>query len=225
MWLTKLAAAVDAWAFPPVCVLCGDAGLYAGFDLCAACESEFPRCEEPVAALSCLDLVWSAFHYEFPVAGLVRELKFGAQSAYARVLGLACLRRWQHSPHRPALDCLLPVPLHVGRLRARGFNQCVEIAIPLAAGLRLPLRARAVARVRATQPQTLVPAEARQRNVSGAFELRQPVAGLRIGVLDDVLTTGATLAEIGSVLKAGGAASVVGVTVARAAHTDQVRNR
>ena len=216
MWLTKLAAAVDTWTFPPTCVLCGDAGAAAGFDLCAACEAEIPLCEQPAAASPPLDLVWSAFHYEFPVAGLVRELKFGAQLAYARVLGLACLRRWQQQSREPALDYLLAVPLHVGRLRTRGFNQSVEIARPLAAGLRLPLLKRAVIRTRATQPQTLVPAEARHDNVHGAFELRRVVRGLRIGVVDDVLTTGATLQEIGGVLKTGGAACVVGLTVARA---------
>ena len=216
VWLTKLAAAVDAWAFPPTCVLCGDAGAHAGFDLCAACEREFPHCELPATAALPLDLLWSAFHYEFPVAGLVRELKFGSRLAYARVLGLACLHRWQRQPPGLGLDCLMAVPLHVGRLRTRGFNQSVEIARPVAAGLGLPLLERAVIRTRATQPQTLLPAESRHLNVQGAFELLRPVTGLRIGVMDDVLTTGATLQEIGGVLKAGGASCVVGLTVARA---------
>lgn len=216
MWLTKLAVAVDVWAFPPTCVLCGDAGAQAGFDLCAACEVEFPYCEQPATATPPLDLVWSAFHYEFPVAGLVRELKFTAHLAYARVLGLACLHRWQRQPSSLALDCLMAVPLHVGRLRTRGFNQSVEIAQPLARGLRLPLLERAVMRTRATQPQTLMPAESRHDNVHGAFDLLRPVQGLRIGVVDDVLTTGATLQELGGVLKAGGASYVMGLTVARA---------
>lgn len=216
MWLTKLATAVNAWAFPPTCVLCGDCGAAAGFDLCADCEAELP-CGDPSALpRPPLDEVWSAFQYDFPVSGLVRELKFGSQLAYARVLGVASLRRWQQITGRPALDCLMAVPLHVGRLRTRGFNQSFEIARHLAAGLHLPLMERAVIRTRATQPQTLVSAESRHDNVLGAFELRRPVAGLRIGVVDDVLTTGATLQAMGAVLKAGGAACVVGLTVARA---------
>lgn len=215
MWLTRLAAALDSWAFAPVCTLCGDPGMQPGFDLCAACESEFPLCDECVWDEHALDLRWSAFDYEFPVAGLVRDLKFAGETSYARVLGLATLRRWMPHVAVAPLDCLLPVPLHLARLRSRGFNQSYEIARPMARALNLPILERTLRRVRATQPQTTLPAAARLHNVAGAFELYGPVHGLRIGVLDDVLTTGATLQEIARVLKCAGAARVVALSVAR----------
>ncbi|MFO1469011.1 MAG: ComF family protein [Steroidobacteraceae bacterium] len=236
MWLTKLAAGLDAWAFPPECILCGDPGAAPGFDLCEGCEGDLPRCEpalQPVAPGPSLDALWCAFHYAFPVDGMIRELKFGGQLAYAQVLGLALLRRLRAAPAgemagvlgastalgaSPSIEVagLLPVPLHHRRLSERGFNQAWEIARPVARALHLPMLAGPVVRRRDTLPQTLIGADRRRQNLHGAFEVRRPVHGRSFLLLDDVTTTGSTLIELARVLKAGGARRVTAMVVATA---------
>ncbi|MBS0613070.1 MAG: ComF family protein [Proteobacteria bacterium] len=231
MWLTKLVRGFENWALPPVCALCSDPGAAPGFDLCAACEAELPAAADtwcaphadptgqppPPAPLAGLDALWSAFDYEFPVDAMIRELKFGGQVHYARILGLACLRRMRCAS-RPwaSVDTILPVPLHRDRLSERGFNQAREIAVPIARGLGLPLVQDRVWRQRATAPQTLLAADTRRRNLQDAFAVRRPVQGLSLLLMDDVTTTGTTLAELARVLKAAGARRVSAITVASA---------
>ena len=107
---------------------------------------------------------------------------------------------------------MVPVPLHRGRLRARGFNQARELAGRLGVPMVEVLR-----RVRATPSQTDLPAAARHGNVRNAFALRRghSVEGLRIVLVDDVSTTGATIESCARVLRAAGAADVSAVTAAR----------
>jgi ComF family protein len=110
-------------------------------------------------------------------------------------------------------DIVVPVPLHSGRLRSRGFNQAADLAVHL--NVRVVV---ALVRTRATPSQTDLPAARRHANVKGAFALRRrhDVRGLRIVVVDDVSTTGATLEACARVLIGAGAASVSAVTAARA---------
>jgi len=110
-------------------------------------------------------------------------------------------------------DIAVPVPLHARRRRSRGFNQAAD----LARHLNLPI-VRALVRTRATPSQTDLPAARRHANVRGAFALRRrhDVRGLRVIIVDDVVTTGATLEACARVLIDAGAASVSAVTAARA---------
>jgi ComF family protein len=222
MWLTKLLAAAEGWAFPPHCVACGAAGAAPGFDLCNGCEADLPPWHPPAPTQAAsdgpLDELWSAFTYDFPVDALIRDLKYRGQLSHASVLGQATARCWLRQHARPpAVDALLPVPLHAARLRERGFNQSVEIARPLSRLLELPLLQGVAVRRRATSPQTALSAEQRLHNLHGAFAVRRPVRGLRIALLDDVITTGATLNELAGVLRAAGAVRVTALSVARAA--------
>lgn len=114
------------------------------------------------------------------------------------------------------LDAIVPVPLVAGRLRERGFNQSHEIARRLAARRGLPVRPHWLVRTRATAVQADLDHGERARNVRGAFAAGGPVAGLRVAVVDDVMTTGATLEETARVLRAAGAAHVENWVVARA---------
>jgi predicted amidophosphoribosyltransferase len=142
--LRTLACAIEDWLLPPICVLCGAHGRASGEDLCAACDADLPGAVAlPAGPSAVLEATWSAFRYEFPVADMLREVKFHGRAAYARVLGVAAGRRLiadirTHSGQiRSAAriiaqcDCLLPVPLHLVRLRQRGFNQALEIAKPI----------------------------------------------------------------------------------------------
>ncbi len=112
---------------------------------------------------------------------------------------------------------LLVVPLHQKRLRQRGYNQALELARPLARALDVPLRHDILQRFRATDAQTELDALSRRRNVRGAFVLREGVAlPAHVAILDDVMTTGATLAECARVLRRNGVQRVDVWALARA---------
>jgi ComF family protein len=117
-------------------------------------------------------------------------------------------------------DLIIPVPLHVKRLRERGFNQAVLLGEILAKQWRLPLSRNNLCRIRWTEPQISLSAGERRDNVRGAFAVREAtsVRNRRIILVDDVYTTGSTVAECARTLKKGGAEAVFVATVARAIH-------
>jgi predicted amidophosphoribosyltransferase len=107
------------------------------------------------------------------------------------------------------------MPLAHGRLKERGFNQALEIARVVAAHTRIPLLRNAVRKVVDTPPQAALPFKERAKNVRRAFQCDSDLTGQRIAVVDDVLTTGATLDELARVLRKAGAVRVTGWVVAR----------
>lgn len=145
---------------------------------------------------------------------LESRYKFGADLAAGRVLSTL----WQREPCPVQLpQLLLVVPLHQKRLRQRGYNQSLELARPLARALDVPLRHDILQRTRATDAQTQLDALSRRRNVRGAFALREGVAlPAHVAILDDVMTTGATLAECARVLRRAGVQRVDVWALARA---------
>jgi ComF family protein len=219
------------FVLPWHCLLCGAAGA-AGMDLCADCAAELPRnthccarCALPLAVPAALcgrgqrhappwDAAWAPFRYGWPLDRLEARYKFGADLAAGRALSTL----GQRAPRPLALpQVLLVVPLHGRRLRQRGYNQALELARPVARALGVPLRIDALRRVRPTQAQTELDAVARRRNVRGAFAVVAGVALPRhVAVLDDVMTTGATLAECARVLKRAGVQTVDVWALARA---------
>jgi ComF family protein len=117
---------------------------------------------------------------------------------------------------REGCDLILPMPLHARRLGRRGFNQALELARPLARAWGLPIEVDALRRVRDTPAQSELDAEARRRNVRGAFQAREDaVSGRHVLLFDDVVTTGATVAEAGATLLDAGARAVRVLAVAR----------
>lgn len=173
-----------------------------GQSLCSACQQERPGQALTLAPLC----------YEFPVDHLVAGLKYHGRLAHAPLLGELLRQHLEHHQH-PAPDLLLPVPLHEGRLAERGYNQALEIARPVARHFRRDLETRLLERCKATLPQMQLDAAARARNPHGAFalnlerlhQLQQKNGTIEsVAVIDDVMTTGATLAEItGLLLRAG----------------------
>ncbi|WP_329743449.1 ComF family protein [Dyella sp. A6] len=219
------------WLMPPRCLLCGAAGAD-GIDLCAACAAELPRnrtccarCALPLPTPAAVcgtcqrrpppwHAAWAPFRYGWPLDRLESRYKFGADLAAGRALATL----WQREPmvvERPAL--IVPVPLHRTRLRRRGYNQALELARPLARHTGIPWRHDVLRRVRATGAQTELDAVARRRNMRGAFALDHATAlPAHVAVLDDVMTTGATLAECVRVLKRAGVQRVDVWALARA---------
>lgn len=218
--------------FPATCVLCGDA-VSTDLDLCGGCRADLPRievacrrCGLPLAlegATECGQCLqdpppWSRtvapWSYDEPIKHLIHAMKFRQKLTLARVLGVLLAEECARATSRP--EVIIPVPLHAGRLRERGYNQALELARPIARQLGLPLDARCSVRVRATQAQSDLPSAQREGNIRGAFALRHPLSAKRVAIVDDVMTTGATLREFAAMLVAAGAEDVQVWVVARA---------
>jgi ComF family protein len=208
---------------PPRCVLCGGPGQRPCLDLCAGCEAALPSdpqvlLEGPHPIGRCL----AAFAYAFPVDHLIQLLKYRGQLAVGRVLGALLARSVHRLGLHQDVDCVVPVPLHPGRHADRGFNQSAEIARRVARVLGRKTSEDAVGRVRDTRPQVGLRPEERRRNIDGAFIASTAFQGRRVAVVDDVLTTGATVGSVAAALRQAGAISVDVWCVARAAHRERL---
>jgi ComF family protein len=194
--------------------------------LCDACRADLPglaaelcpRCALPAPGAAvcgrCLaeppayDATTAALVYDFPADTLVHALKFRGELALAPFLGAMLSAKVSAF----TVDRVIPVPLSSARLRRRGYNQSVEIARHVARGkLDVDVCVREVDGA----PQMELPWDERRSNVRGAFSCRRSLAGATVAVIDDVMTTGATLEEIAQTLKRAGAARVVNWVVAR----------
>lgn len=218
--------------WPARCLLC-NAGGAAGHDLCVACAASLPwarlacpRCALPLssAARACgaclrkaplLDAAHAAFAYRPPLDRLLPRLKFHGDLAAGRLLAGAMAVAFADVA-RP--QALVPVPLARARLRQRGYDQALELARPLARSLGLPLLPDGLVRVRDTQAQSRLDAGGRRRNVRGAFAANRLVAlPAHVALVDDVMTTGATLQAAALALRRSGVGRVDAWVCARVA--------
>jgi ComF family protein len=211
-------------AFPASCPGCGREGP----PLCAAC---LPALDARLALpggtpiglpadlpAPLLQLEWCA-PFAGPVRAALHHLKYGGERRLAEPLGAAVARRWARVGN--GAEIVVPVPVHAERERQRGYDQAALIAEVAAARLRLPV-ARALERGRATVAQFELGRDERAANVAGAFRLHSPdtavaqaIAGSWVLLVDDVVTTGATLAACAVALEAAGAHAVSAIAVAR----------
>ncbi len=225
---TRILGRLAARLLPGSCLLCSADS--ADALLCAGCVADLPRLpdarcpqcgvettlgercgaclKDPPAFAQTIAL----FRYEFPVDRLVQALKYGHQLALANGFGQDLSRKILAAEH----DLILPLPLHPSRLQNRGFNQSAEIARTIGRELGVPMNTNCLTRTRATPPQAALPLRERARNVRGAFECSADLAGQRILLVDDVMTSGSTLRECARILKLHGAAQVTLAVVARA---------
>ena len=233
-WRTRLlnsCAQVAHAALPQHCLLCGASAPKQ--PLCKDCHAGLPwltltRC--PQCALpthagnvcgACLshpprfDAVTAAFVYAWPLSTLIHHYKYAGNLALTRPLADA-LARLISTP----VDVIVPMPLAPLRLRERGFNQALELARFLSRATGLPLAAGACRRVRDSAPQAALPWQDRAKNIRGAFVCDADLSGKRVAVIDDVLTTGATLNELARNLRKAGALEIHGWVVARTLKQD-----
>ena len=210
------------------CLLCG-ANTHDGL-CCAACDADLPRLTDdhcPICALptlagsicgQCLkqpppfDHTVAAFSYKFPLDKLIQALKYRDRLILVNFLADALTRSITTKP-----DCIVALPLHPARLRERGFNQSLLLARQISRRLDLPLLADACERVRNTPPQSSLPWKERDKNMRQAFACKPgaDVRGKHVAVVDDVMTTGASIGELARALKKAGASEVSAWVVAR----------
>lgn len=230
--------------YPPVCLVCGcelDAGA-----LCAVCERDIDpilppycdRCGEPIAAdrIVCRRCelgpepayAWAQAmgQYHGTLLKAIHRLKYDGKAALALPLGRLLARSLQtpsplfdsrRSTDLPAFDRVVPIPLHPGRLRRRGFNQAERIARVVAEECSWELDAQGLRRVRRTPSQTALTVEERLANVRGAFAVKEPLryAGKSVLIIDDVLTTTSTVREAARTVREAGASRIGILALAR----------
>lgn len=187
--------------FPPVCVHCERVGSL----LCPHCVTAI-RPATP-RLLPGIDGVWLAGQYEGAIRDAVHALKYGGQMRLGTILGDLLAEAFVEP--RPAIDLAIGVPLSDERLRERGYNQAKLLAQRVGERFAIPEVPTALRRIRQTQSQVELNADERRRNVTGAFAAAPPVVrGKSVLVVDDVLTTGATLTACMEALRAAGAVHV-----------------
>jgi ComF family protein len=211
------------------CSLCGTASQ--GALVCGPCQADLPEhrgnacriCAVPLPSGEvcgrCLkqppafDHTLAAFVYGFPVDRLIQSLKYGHNLPLAEFFGDGIANSVKALP---LPDLLIPMPLHQSRLRERGFNQAIEIGRSVSRKTGLPLVTGWCARIRETGPQAQLNLQERVKNIRNAFVCGEGLTGLKVAIIDDVMTSGATLNELAGVLRASGAASVSAWVAARA---------
>lgn len=179
--------------------------------MCAIPSPQGQRCGACLQDPPAFDASLAAFDYVFPIDRMVQALKYHHQLSVVPFLGASLLAL--APDERP--DVLLPMPLHVHRLAERGFNQAVEIARPLARAWQLGLALSLVSRVRDVEPQAALSSAERRSNMRGVFAVSERLDGASVVVVDDVMTTGASLRALAQALKDNGARRVVNLVVAR----------
>ncbi|WP_133650018.1 ComF family protein [Paraburkholderia flava] len=223
---------------PQMCALCGNLSQRT---LCAGCDAAYwneprlrcrvcaiplggfrraaasgYRCAECIAQPPPFDATFALADYRPPLDALALGLKFRARLMLAKEFARRLARTADDAldtSHR--LDVIAPVPLARRRLVERGYNQAWEIARPFARALAVPADATLLVRTLDTAPQSQLDRIARSHNVGAAFVVAKPVRGLHVGIVDDVMTSGATLDALARMLKAAGARRVTGFVALR----------
>jgi ComF family protein len=244
----ELLGDLEALALPAACLGCGRflPADVAGAGLCGVCGSRMrrlaaPGCERCGQPLDTWEVraggetrprcgfcrawpdsvAWAAsavWMVEGPARELVHALKYGGWRVAAGPMAAAVVRSC--GARLRGVELLVPVPLGARRQRERGYNQAAVLARALGERVGARVDERALVRVRETRTQTTLGPAERWRNVEGAFAPARALAGVKVAVVDDVLTTGATLAACAAALAAGGAGAAGAVTFARAAVPD-----
>lgn len=237
--LLEIASAFCDLLYPRVCAGCGKE-ITRSDSICPDCFHQLrpfippicPRCGAPLhqplayGQRQCrycpsgphyFDRLRSVFSYKDPIVkNLIHSLKFDYQTRLAIPLSKMMLDGFMHHYARDTIDAIVPVPLHKSRYREREFNQALLISQGIAAKTNLPIREDWVFRIRRTPPQTSLLLRQRIKNLEGAFAPASENAarGLRILIVDDVMTTGATINAVSGALRQAGAQTIYGLTLA-----------
>lgn len=227
---------IRQWLLPTLCCLCG---IDSEQSLCPVCATLLPwrsqqgcyqcggfledglesvRCTRCLGSPPPFDRVISLFDYQPPIPKMLSQLKHAKQLIYGRVLGELLSHHLKESSYRLSElpEVILPVPLHAKRLRKRGFNQAVELALPISSKLQIRIDERYCVRTKATRQQQFLKKAERYNNVQGAFQIVKSLPWKHVAVVDDVITTGQTVKAFCSVLRKGGVEQIDVWTIAQA---------
>lgn len=217
--LPSRCAVCHAWPTHAVCEDCV-AQFAQPVHRCETCAlplpAGMPRCGACITAPPLWDAALAAVPYDYPWSGLVVEFKFQQRPAWARTLATLMRSAPWVEPALEAAHLVLPLPLSAQRLQSRGFNQALELARHLAPG---KVNTELLLRVRDTPPQSSLPRHERLRSVQGAFAVEplrsKELQGQRVALVDDVMTSGASLHAASTALRTAGAAHITVLVFAR----------
>ena len=210
--MKSLLRALQDAVMPPQCSFCGSSTTADEGPICVGCRDDLPYiAAAPAKAPFEREVVPLA--YEFPIDAAIKALKFRRRLYFGAALAQLLCNAADALPDD--VDALLPVPLHWRRQWFRGFNQALEIGKPVAKHLRIPVIHNVVRR-RATRSQSGLSATERAKNVRAAFAVKGRPEYKHVLVVDDVVTTGATMREVAQVLSKAGIRKVSALAVARA---------
>lgn len=184
---------------------CPQCGLASNGNLCGSCMHVAPD----------FDATHAVFEYRFPIDAMIQRYKYNNMPRLSQTFG----QFLSEKIIADNIDLIIPMPMHPKRLKQRGFNQALEIARVLAQYLtvknRRKLDSKSVIRQTDTPPQVSLPLKQRAKNIKGAFKANGDFTAKRIAIVDDVMTTGASLNELAKTLKQAGAAHVECWVIAR----------
>ncbi len=187
---------------------CPQCGLQSDGAICGNCLRSAPN----------FDVTRALFQYDYPLDRLLQHYKYRESLYLANTfssLFIDRLLRHAAADEDSRIDLIIPMPMHHERIRQRGFNQALEIARYISKKLHTPLDFTSCSRTKLMPPQASLPLKERIRNVQGVFNCDQNLHGLRVALVDDVMTTGASLNELAKTLKQAGAAHVECWVIAR----------
>lgn len=188
---------------PQSCTFCRSATSGQSTPVCHQCHAELPRATERGQTLGEL----SAFYYEPPISQYILAGKTGKQLDKLKILAELLADNLIPLITTPP-EAIIPIPLHTKRLRQRGFNQSIELALPLAKRLGVPLLTQDIVRQRDTREQKQLSAAQRAKNMHAAFKLSATLPYQHVAIFDDVITTGTTCAVLRQQLLTQGIESV-----------------
>jgi ComF family protein len=221
--------------FKQHCLMCV-ASTNNGYSLCKACLDSLPLTPNPACQQcglgsqgticgNCLkhppyyDATTALFSYTFPTDAILQHYKYSNAIYLSKTFGHLLADEVLDDD----IDMIIPMPLHPARLKERGFNQSLEIAKIIAEQLNLPLDSKSCRKIKNTPPQASLPLKERIKSIKGAFEMNpessyNQINGKHIAIIDDVMTTGASLNELAKTIKKSGAAKVSCYVLARTEH-------
>ncbi len=219
--LYKKASQAADWLLPKKCLVCCNVNPNRDHPCCDECYQTLPfqrnccqQCGQALAANQdycgrCIespphfDTCFCPFEYESPISEQICALKYNQHPELAKSVAQLLAREIKKFAIELP-EALIPVPLHISRLRGRGFNQSTLIARELGKLLQLPVRTNVVAKHRATQAQARQTLKQRKKNLRNSFKLKKDLRLQRVAIVDDVVTTGSTTGEIAKILKKNG---------------------
>lgn len=189
---------------------CPQCGLLSNGLLCGNCLNATPS----------FDATQALFTYDYPLDRLLQHYKYQESLSLANTFAALWLDKQAANiaglqDKKPQIDLIIPMPMHKDRLKQRGFNQALEIARLISKHTQIQLDYTSCQRTRLTPPQASLPLKERIKNIRGVFQCDKNLQGLNIALVDDVMTTGASLNELAKTLKQAGAAHVECWVIAR----------